>query len=116
MRKSQPAPIATAIRNGSTSSPSRPAKLAAIGAMTNTVAALLRNGVTAIAAANISANALTLKEAYDSIEWPILILLGAPIPVSEALRTTGATDLVAPWLSDAALSLASHRSGSSEPS
>jgi di/tricarboxylate transporter len=49
--------------------------------------------------------ALTLKEAYDSIEWPILILLGALIPVSEALRITGATDLVARWLSDAALSL-----------
>ena len=49
--------------------------------------------------------ALTLKEAYDSIEWPILILLGALIPVSEALRTTGATDLVAGWLSNAALSL-----------
>jgi di/tricarboxylate transporter len=49
--------------------------------------------------------ALTLKEAYDSIEWPILILLGALIPVSEALRTTGATDLVAGWLSNVALSL-----------
>ena len=49
--------------------------------------------------------ALTLKEAYDSIEWPILILLGALIPVSEALRTTGATDLVAGWLSTVALSL-----------
>src|SRR5512144_608770 len=48
---------------------------------------------------------LTLKEAYDSVEWPILILLGALIPVSEALRTTGATDLVAGWLSNAALSL-----------
>ena len=35
--------------------------------------------------------ALTLKEAYDSIEWPILVLLGALIPVSEALRTTGGT-------------------------
>jgi di/tricarboxylate transporter len=48
---------------------------------------------------------LTLKEAYDSIEWPILILLGALIPVSEALRTTGATDLVADRLSDAAMGL-----------
>ncbi len=49
--------------------------------------------------------ALTLKEAYDSIEWPILILLGALIPVSEALQTTGATDLVAGWLSNMAMSL-----------
>jgi di/tricarboxylate transporter len=49
--------------------------------------------------------ALTLKEAYDSIEWPILVLLGALIPVSEALRTTGGTDLVAGWLTNVALSL-----------
>src|SRR5512144_549585 len=49
--------------------------------------------------------ALTLKEAYDSIEWPILILLGALIPVSEALRSTGATDLVAGWLSAIAMTL-----------
>ncbi len=42
--------------------------------------------------------ALTLREAYDAIEWPILILLGAMIPVSDALRTTGGTDLVVGWL------------------
>lgn len=46
--------------------------------------------------------ALSLREAYETIEWPILILLGALIPVSEAVRTTGATDLVAGWLSVAA--------------
>ena len=45
--------------------------------------------------------ALSLREAYDAIEWPILILLGALIPVSEAVRTTGATDLIAGWLSSA---------------
>jgi di/tricarboxylate transporter len=43
--------------------------------------------------------ALTLKEAYEAVEWPILILLGALIPVSDALRTTGGTELVAGWLS-----------------
>lgn len=46
--------------------------------------------------------ALTLREAYDSIEWPILIMLGALIPVSDALRTTGGTDLIAGWLAMAA--------------
>jgi di/tricarboxylate transporter len=45
---------------------------------------------------------LTLQEAYDAVEWPVLILLGALIPVSEALQTTGATELVAGWLSGAA--------------
>ena len=42
---------------------------------------------------------LSLRDAYESVEWPILILLGALIPVSEAVRTTGATDLIAGWLS-----------------
>ena len=45
--------------------------------------------------------ALTLREAYDTIEWPILILLGALIPVSDALRTTGGTELIAGLLSRA---------------
>jgi di/tricarboxylate transporter len=46
--------------------------------------------------------ALSLREAYDAVEWPILVLLGALIPVSEAVRTTGASDLVAGWLAIAA--------------
>ena len=45
---------------------------------------------------------LSLREAYDVVEWPILIMLGALIPVSDALRTTGGTDLIAGWLSTAA--------------
>jgi di/tricarboxylate transporter len=43
--------------------------------------------------------ALTLREAYEVIEWPLLVMLGALIPVSDALRTTGGTDLIAGWLS-----------------
>ena len=45
---------------------------------------------------------LTLKEAYDSVEWPILVMLGALIPVSDALRTTGGTDVIAGWLASVA--------------
>ena len=48
---------------------------------------------------------LTLQEIYDSIEWPILILLGALIPVGEAVHGTGATDLIAGWIASAAASL-----------
>jgi di/tricarboxylate transporter len=43
--------------------------------------------------------ALPLPEAYDAIEWPILIMLGALIPVSASLQTTGASDVVATGLS-----------------
>ena len=53
------------------------------------------------------AGSLSLRDAYDAIEWPILIMLGALIPVSEALRTTGGTDLIASWLSSAAGALPS---------
>jgi di/tricarboxylate transporter len=45
---------------------------------------------------------LTLREAYQTIDWPILIMLGALIPVSDALRTTGGTELIAALLSEAA--------------
>ena len=45
---------------------------------------------------------LSLREAYDSIQWPIIILLGALIPVSEAMKATGASDLMAGWLAAAA--------------
>jgi di/tricarboxylate transporter len=51
------------------------------------------------------ARSLSLREAYDVIEWPILVMLGALIPVSDALRTTGGTDLIAAWLSETASSL-----------
>ncbi|HEU4616546.1 MAG TPA: SLC13 family permease [Gammaproteobacteria bacterium] len=44
---------------------------------------------------------LTLREAYDVIDWPILILLGALIPISDSIRTSGGTDLIAAWLSHA---------------
>ena len=51
------APIATAIRNGSGLNASLPAMLAAMGAITRTVAALLRKGVSAMAAIRISPSA-----------------------------------------------------------
>jgi di/tricarboxylate transporter len=43
--------------------------------------------------------AIPIREAYDSVEWPILVMLGALIPVSEAIRTTGSTELLAGYLS-----------------
>lgn len=44
---------------------------------------------------------LSHQEAYGAVEWPVLILLGALIPVSEAVRSTGGTDLIAAWLEGA---------------
>jgi di/tricarboxylate transporter len=49
--------------------------------------------------------ALSLREAYDSIEWPLLVMLGALIPVSEAIRSTGGAELIAGGLAALAQSL-----------
>ncbi|MCP1662339.1 MULTISPECIES: SLC13 family permease [Methanocalculus] len=38
---------------------------------------------------------VSLRETYESVEWPILILLGAMIPVGQALETTGGAALIA---------------------
>ncbi|WP_102960406.1 SLC13 family permease [Mangrovicella endophytica] len=53
----------------------------------------------------VLARAVPLREVYDSIDGPILVMLAALIPVSDALRTTGGTDLIAKLLSDISHSL-----------
>lgn len=40
------------------------------------------------------------REIYSSIDGPILVMLAALIPVSDLLRRTGATDVIASWLAD----------------
>lgn len=39
--------------------------------------------------------ALRPDEAYGAVAWPVIVLLGALIPVSNALQTTGTTELLA---------------------
>jgi di/tricarboxylate transporter len=43
----------------------------------------------------IIAKIVSLREAYESVNWPIIILLGAMIPVGEALETTGGAQRIA---------------------
>jgi di/tricarboxylate transporter len=50
--------------------------------------------VTAVAAM-IVAGTLSLRDVYESIEWPVILLLGALIPIGQALETTGGTGLIA---------------------
>lgn len=54
------------------------------------------------ALAMVLSGALPVREAYDAVEWPIVIMLAALIPVSDAIRTTGGTDLIAGLLAQAA--------------
>jgi di/tricarboxylate transporter len=48
---------------------------------------------------------LTLREAYEAIELPILVLLGCLIPISDAISRTGGVELVASGLALAAATL-----------
>jgi di/tricarboxylate transporter len=38
---------------------------------------------------------ISINEIYDGVEWPVLVLLGAMIPIGQALASTGGTDLIA---------------------
>ena len=44
---------------------------------------------------------MTMHEAYATVEWHVLILLGALIPISHAVRDTGGTALIAGWMTHA---------------
>lgn len=47
------------------------------------------------AVAMVITRVVNLRDAYQSIDWPILVLLGGMIPVGQALETTGGADLIA---------------------
>ncbi|PZQ57632.1 MAG: SLC13 family permease [Novosphingobium pentaromativorans] len=70
-------------------------------AMISTATGLVPVAVAFFAAAGavIITGALPVNDAYEAVEWPILIMLGALIPVSETLQTTGASDILATQLS-----------------
>jgi di/tricarboxylate transporter len=76
-------------------------------AMLGTALGLIPVAVAFFAAAGLimATGVLPLREAYDHVEWPILIMLAALIPVSDSLRTTGASDVIATWLASVAQTL-----------
>jgi di/tricarboxylate transporter len=37
---------------------------------------------------------ITLREAYEAIDWSVIVLLGAMIPLGQALQTTGTTEVL----------------------
>jgi di/tricarboxylate transporter len=40
------------------------------------------------------------RDVYDAVDGPILVMLAALIPVSDSLRSSGATDLISGWLAE----------------
>lgn len=43
---------------------------------------------------------MKLSEAYNAVDWPVVVLLGAMLPVGGTLESTGATQVIAGWLLD----------------
>lgn len=45
-------------------------------------------------------NIVSVKRIYDSVEWPVIVLLGSLIPVGAALEASGGTGLIVNWILD----------------
>jgi di/tricarboxylate transporter len=53
----------------------------------------------------VATRTLPLRDIYGQLDGPILLMLACLIPVSDSLRTSGATDLIAAFLSDVSIGL-----------
>jgi di/tricarboxylate transporter len=51
------------------------------------------------ALAMVLIGALRMREAYQALDGPLIVLVAALIPVSEAVQSTGGADLIGGWLS-----------------
>ena len=60
------------------------------------------------AAAMVALKFMPAREVYSTLEWPVIVLLAALIPVAGALETTGTAQLVADGLVAVAGSLPTH--------
>ena len=43
---------------------------------------------------------ISLREVYEAVDWPVIVLLGSMIPLGTALESSGTTDLIARGLID----------------
>lgn len=48
-----------------------------------------------VVAAYVFFSIVPIREVYDSVEWPVIVLLGSMIPIGSALQSTGGTALIA---------------------
>jgi di/tricarboxylate transporter len=49
----------------------------------------------AAAVGMVLAGLLSLRESYEAVDWPVIVLLGAMLPVGRALEETGGAELIA---------------------
>jgi len=53
-----------------------------------------------VAAAYVFFNIVPIRDVYNSVEWPVIVLLGSMIPIGMALQDTGGTALIAQGIVD----------------
>ncbi len=70
--------------------------IAAIAADLATPAVALATAVAGL----LATRTMKLGEAYAAVDWPVVVLLGAMLPVGGTLESTGATQVIAGWLLD----------------
>ncbi|HKY95398.1 MAG TPA: SLC13 family permease [Kiloniellales bacterium] len=86
--------------------PSRRRALPAIGfflaGIVATASGLAPPAVALMAAALLTVifRALPVRELYSAVDWSVIVLIGAMLPVGGTLESTGATDVIASWLLD----------------
>lgn len=74
-----------------------------VAAIATTVSGLAPPALSFFGAAALVAalRLIPTEEIYRSIDWPVIVLLAAMIPVGGAFESSGAADLVAAWLGNA---------------
>lgn len=71
---------------------------AIIATSTGLISAPISLGLAAVSM--LALRSISLKEAYESVNWPVIVLLGSMIPVGGALQTSGTTELIADVILD----------------
>jgi di/tricarboxylate transporter len=52
----------------------------------------------AVVAGYVMLNIVQARHVYDSVEWPVIVLLGSMIPIGSALESSGGTALIADFI------------------
>ncbi len=60
----------------------------------------LATALAGVVVAYVFLDIVPIRNVYDHIEWPVIVLLGSMIPLGVALENSGGTTLIATWITD----------------